>query len=69
MFRLRIHVGKDGRVEEATAISGEATLFDFAVEAVKQWVYAPKLENGEAVDAYYEIDVSFAPRPRVAKRR
>ncbi|MEO5924932.1 MAG: energy transducer TonB [Bryobacteraceae bacterium] len=65
-LKLYIHVGKDGHVIEAIPIGGEPALYAVAIEAVRQWLYAPEFQNGVPVEAYYEINVSFQPRP--AKR-
>ncbi len=64
VLKLYIHVGKDGHVIEAIPISGEPALYAVAIEAVRQWLYAPEFKNGVAVEAFYEINVSFQPRPK-----
>lgn len=59
VVKLRIRIGKDGHVIEATVISGHPMLADAAIEAVKQWLYQPTLLNGEAIEVVTEIDVTF----------
>jgi hypothetical protein len=52
---------------DAVVIEGEPALRDIAIEAVKQWLYTPKLVNGNPTETAYEMDISFQPRPRPAK--
>ncbi len=62
IIKLRLRIGKDGHVLDAVVIEGEPALRDIAVEAVKQWLYTPKLVNGNPTETAYEMDVSFQPR-------
>jgi hypothetical protein len=62
-FKVRIRVDADGKVQEATALTGDPALRDLAVQAVMQGLFSPKITNGTPVGAYYEIEVSFQPRP------
>jgi periplasmic protein TonB len=52
-------IGRDGRIEQATVIRGQALLNRSAVEAIKQWQYRPYYLNGEPVEVETEITVNF----------
>jgi TonB family protein len=60
VVRLNAIIGKDGTVQNLTVTSGHPLLVPAAMEAVKQWVYAPTLLNGQAVEVVTQIDVNFA---------
>jgi len=60
VVRLNAIVGSDGAVQNLTVVSGHPLLVPAALEAVKQWVYAPTLLNGQAVEVVTQIDVNFA---------
>jgi TonB family protein len=60
VVRLNAIIGKDGTVQNLTVTSGHPLLVPAALEAVKQWVYAPTLLNGQAVEVVTQIDVNFA---------
>jgi TonB family protein len=59
VVRLRIVVGKDGRVSSVNLVSGHPVLAPAATEAVGQWVYKPTLLNGEPVEVTTEVEVTF----------
>jgi protein TonB len=52
-------IGTDGRIRELRALSGNALLIGAAIEAVKQWIYAPPVLNGERVEVIAPITVNF----------
>jgi protein TonB len=52
-------IGKDGKVQNATAVSGHALLIQAALDAVRQWEYRPTLLNGEPVEVSTQVEVSF----------
>jgi protein TonB len=52
-------IGKDGRIQNLTLVSGHPLLVAAAQQAVQQWVYRPTLLNGEPVDVITTIDVNF----------
>lgn len=54
-------VGKDGSVTEAHVIKSIALLDQAALDAVKQWKYAPTTFNGAPVPVIITITVSFTP--------
>jgi TonB family protein len=39
---LRIHIARDGRVDQVTPVSGHALLIPASVEAIKQWQFVPR---------------------------
>jgi len=57
--RLNAIIAKDGTVQNLTVVSGHPLLVPAAMEAVKQWVYAPTFLNGQAVEVLTGIDVNF----------
>jgi protein TonB len=59
VVRLNAVIGKDGTVQNLTLSSGHPLLVPPAIEAVKQWVYAPTLLNGQAVEVVTQIEVEF----------
>jgi protein TonB len=60
--RVRATVGKDGRVKQAAAVSGPTMLRQAAVDAVRRWIYAPAMLNGELVESETQADVIFGQR-------
>ena len=57
--RFNAIIGKDGKIENLTLVSGHPLLVPSATEAVKQWVYKPTMLNGEPVEVVTQIDVNF----------
>jgi TonB family protein len=57
--RLQAVIGADGKIINLQVISGEPVLADSALEAVRQWVYAPTLLNGKPVEVITDIDVNY----------
>ncbi len=57
--RFNAIIGKDGRIQNLTLVSGHPLLVPAATAAVKQWVYKPTLLNGEPVEVVTIIDVNF----------
>ncbi len=57
--RFNAIIGKDGRIQNLTLVSGHPLLVPAATAAVKQWVYQPTLLNGEPVEVVTVIDVNF----------
>ena len=56
---LQARIGKDGVVQNLSAISGPAELQAAAIDAVKQWVYRPYLLNGAPVEVNTTITVNY----------
>ncbi|HWC15840.1 MAG TPA: energy transducer TonB [Terriglobales bacterium] len=61
---LMATVGKDGRVEHVTTISGPPLLVLPAKRAVEQWQYRPYLLNREPVEVQTQITVNFVLNPQ-----
>ena len=57
---LEVLVGRDGRVNNITVVSGHPLLIPPTIEAVKEWVYRPTLLNGEPVEVITQVDVNFS---------
>ncbi len=56
---LRAIIGKDGKVQQLSVISGPPLLSQSALDAVKQWVYRPLLLNGQPTEVDTEISVVY----------
>ena len=59
--RVRVLVGEDGRVQEATVgkSSGEAALDDAALDAVRDWRFEPAKRDGVPVRAWAIVPIEF----------
>ena len=53
-------IGVDGRVTDAKVIHSVAALDQAALDAVRQWEYAPSVLNGVAVAVIMTVVVNFA---------
>ena len=53
-------IGPDGHMQELKVISGHPLLRQAALDAVKNWIYAPTLLNGNPVAVSTTIDVVFS---------
>ncbi len=56
---VQITISEAGRVIEAKAISGHPLLREAAVEAARQWVFAPATLNGVPVEAQMVVTFDF----------
>jgi protein TonB len=56
---LQAIIGKDGRIQNLHAISGNPLLIPAALDAVQGWRYRPYLLNGEPVEVETQITVNF----------
>jgi protein TonB len=52
-------IGTDGRIHELKVLSGHPILIKAAADAVSQWIYAPTILNGQAVEVAAPITVTF----------
>jgi len=59
--KVRVLVGENGRPQEVTVgeSSGEASLDQAAIDAVREWRFAPAKRNGVAVRAWAIVPVEF----------
>lgn len=56
---LKALIDTTGSVRELDVVSGEPSLVQAAIEAVKQWKYKPYLLNGQPVEVETQIVVNF----------
>jgi TonB family protein len=56
---VQAEIGKDGRVKEVKAISGNSLLAAAAMSAVREWRYEPFKLNGEAVEMTTQVTLNF----------
>jgi TonB family protein len=56
---LEIRVGQDGRVRGISSASGDPALVSAALEAVRQWRYAPTLLDGHPIETTKQVTVLF----------
>jgi TonB family protein len=59
---IRVVIAKDGGIREIQNVRGACSLAKSAVEAVRQWRYAPTLLSGNPVEVLTEITVTFELR-------
>jgi protein TonB len=52
-------IGQIGQVQEALVLRGVPLLEDAALEAVRQWVYAPTLLNGQSIAVVMTVTINF----------
>ena len=56
-------IGPQGDVTRATVLRGFPLLDQAAIDAVRQWVYAPTLVNGAAVPVIMTVTINFRLQP------
>jgi protein TonB len=59
VVQLQGVIGTDGRIHELKVLNGHPLLVKAAVDAVNQWLYAPTILNGQAVEVAAPIIVTF----------
>ena len=59
LVRLQAVIAIDGKIKNLNVVSGHPLLRPAALAAVREWVYAPTLLNGEPVEVALQIDVNF----------
>jgi TonB family protein len=57
--RLIVMIAPDGRVAGVDIVGGPPLLLSAAVDAMKQWVFAPAYQNGAPVPARFGVVVPF----------
>jgi TonB family protein len=60
--RLDVYISAEGVVEEVKVLKGSGLFALAAVDAVKQWRYAPLLADGKAVPVVTTVDLDFRIR-------
>jgi protein TonB len=58
---LELRIGTDGSVADAKVLRSIPMLDQAALDAVRQWRYAPTLLNGEPVELIMTITINFRP--------
>jgi Gram-negative bacterial TonB protein C-terminal len=56
---LHVIVGKDGRAEKVSLISGDSSVARSAISAVKKWLFKPYIYNGEYVEMESDLHLHF----------
>ena len=54
-----MHIGEDGRVQQARVLRSVQLLDEAALTAVRQWVFTPTRLNGEPVPVVMTVTVTF----------
>jgi protein TonB len=52
-------IGTDGRIHELKVVRGHPLLVHAALDAVRQWIWAPTTLNGDPVEVIAPIIVTF----------
>ena len=60
--RLDVYISAEGAVEDVKVLNGSGLFALPAVDAVKQWRYAPLVANGKAVPVVTTVDLDFRIR-------
>lgn len=60
---LECTISPEGDVTRATVLRGFPLLDQAAIDAVRQWVYAPTLVDGEAVSVVMTVTINFRLQP------
>ena len=61
---LDVVIGLSGDVSQTTVVSGDSTLAQAAIEAVKQWKYKPYEVNGAPSEMETEVTFNFKLQPK-----
>lgn len=60
---LRCIIGSEGEIRDAEVVSSSFGAFDApALEALRQWKFAPGSLHGKPVDTWFELTIRFTPR-------
>ena len=62
VVRLEAIINRDGYISEPRVTGGHPLFVRAALDAVKQWRYAPTRLNGTAVEVITQIEVRFVLR-------
>jgi TonB family protein len=57
--KLNVTVGADGSVRSVTLVSGSQLLLQAAIDAVRQWRYAPTLLDGKPIESQKQVSLVF----------
>ena len=57
---VRVRVGRDGRVKDASVVRSDHVLFDdAALDAVRRWTFTPGIQAGRPVEVWVTIPIRF----------
>jgi TonB family protein len=56
---LDVHIGASGAVEDMQVVSGDALLAQASTDAVKQWRFKPRTQNGHPVQMQTQVTLNF----------
>jgi protein TonB len=56
---LDVRTREDGTIEEVKLVSGQPTLADAAMAAVKQWRFRPRMVKGQPVEMQTQVTLNF----------
>jgi len=59
MVEVQVVIGEEGKVEDASAVSGNPILTKAAIETVKQWKFTPFKSGGKTVKAQTVLSFNF----------
>lgn len=59
IVRLSLQIGPDGHPRNISVMQGHPMLIMSAIDAVKQWIFAPVLQNGVPVTAAFQVTIPF----------
>jgi TonB family protein len=60
-IEVRATIGRDGRIRSVQASNGPPQLAEAAVNAVREWRYKPTLLNGQPIESYVDVKITFRP--------
>jgi TonB family protein len=60
---IAVVIGKDGKLDEVRAVSGNPILAQGAIDAIKRWRYSPAMCGTKPVAVEKEVRVEFGIRP------
>jgi TonB family protein len=64
---LEVTVEKNGSVNDISIISGDLTLADAAVDAVRTWTFQPSMQSGNPVQVRQRLAFTFNPSNKAAE--
>jgi TonB family protein len=56
---LEVRIGRDGAIQDVKLVSGQASLANAAIAAVKQWRFKPRTLNGQPVEMQTRVTLNF----------
>jgi TonB family protein len=56
---LEVRIGRDGAIQDVKLVSGQPSLANAAIAAVKQWQFKPRMVQGQPVEMQTRITLNF----------